>query len=86
MVQEQVIAPTQLLALPCLLIGVNSPTTLFTPGTGMVPGRAIVAAAATIGRLLRAVTAAPTSCTYTVATSTPGRVATTSTSGAQSVA
>ena len=77
------LAPQVLLS---LLSGVHSQITLFTPGTGMVPRRTVVAATAAIGRLLLAVVAIPTACTSAVATSTPGRVTTASTAASQSAA
>ena len=61
-------------------------TTLFTPGTGMMPRRAVVAAMAAIGRLLLAVATTPTAWASLVTASSPGRVATTSIAGIQSAA
>ena len=86
MVQEQIVALTQLPVPQCHHSGAPSQIILFTPGTGMVPGRTIVAASAAIGRLLRSVATAPTAWASSVATSTPGRVAAPSTTDSQSAA
>ena len=68
-----------------LKIGVNILTTLFAPGIGGITRRETAAAKVPIGRHPLSIVAMPSACTYTVATSSPGRVASTSTTGPRSV-
>ena len=61
--------------------GVPSRITSSIPAAGSIRRRAIAAATATIGRLLRAVPTAPTVCTSTVAACIRVRVPAASTTG-----